>query len=207
VRQFDQRVAAELRGRAGVRRASLHFHHAERGTAGAEQQPVVHGGGRRLGRLTGQHHIMLVRQFGNDFAGADRADFFIGIERHRQFCVIAPAGVVQDFQRMQDHRKAALVVGDSGSIDVVAVDAPRLRREDALLIHGVHMADQHQLFTAGAREGADHHVGTGAAAGLAPLRLRAQRLQPRLGEIGHLLEALDVAAAGFNQHHLVQRLD
>jgi len=46
-----------------------------------------------------------------------------------------------------------------------------------------------------------------AARGLAPLRRGAKGLQPCLGEASHFCKALEVAAAGFDQHHLAQRID
>ena len=108
---------------------------------------------------------------------------------------------------MQDHRDAALVVGDAGPVDAVAIDPIGLGGEDAVLIDGVHMRDQHQLSGAGAFKGADHHVGAGAARRLAPLGLGTQRLQPCLGELGHAGKAGDIAAAGFDHHHLAQGVD
>jgi hypothetical protein len=69
------------------------------------------------------------------------------------------------------------------------------------------MRDQHQLPAAGPVEGADHDVGSGAARRLAPLGLRSQRLQPRLGEIGHLRKPFDVGAPGLDHHHVAQRID
>ena len=145
---------------------------------------------------------MLVGYLSNQFARADRTDLFVRIEQHRQFGVVAPAGLAENLQRMQDHCDAALVVGDARPVDAVAIDAIGLGGEDAALIDGIHMGDQHQLFAAAAFERPDHDIGPGAARRLAPLGLGSQRFQPRLGEVGHFGEAFDVGAARFDHHHV-----
>ena len=207
MRKLDQRVAAELWCGAGMRRAALHFHLAGGGAAGAEQQGIVLRRGCGHRRLAGQYKVVLIGELGNQLARADRADLLVGIEQHGELGIVAPFHFREDLQRMQDDGDAALVVGDTRPIDALAVDAPRLAGEDAALIDGVHVRHQHQLHVARTLERADHDIGAGAARGLAPLGFGAQRLQPRLGKVGHFGEPFEVGAAGFDHHHVAQCLD
>jgi hypothetical protein len=74
---------------------------------------------------------MLVGERRDDLAGADRADLLVRVDQHGQRVVVLPAGVVQDLHGMQHHRQAALVVGDAGAVDLVALDLVRLGLQDA----------------------------------------------------------------------------
>ena len=107
---------------------------------------------------------------------------------------------------MQDHCDAALVVGDAGAVQLVAVLAVRLGREDALAVHRVHVRNQQKALLAGAGERAlDQFAGAGAR--LDPLGHGAEGTQPRLDVVAHALEPSRVGRAGFDEHHVAQRVD
>ncbi len=150
--------------------------------------------------------VVLVGQRRDQLARADRADLLVGIEQHRDPRVVLPAGVVQDLQRMQDHRDAALVVGDAGAVELVAVEPVRLGRQRVGRIDRVHVRHQHQALLAGAVERALDDRARSLRA-LDPFGLRAELLQAPLGVVGHLRQAFDVRAAGLDHHHVLQRLD
>jgi hypothetical protein len=88
-----------------------------------------------------------------------------------------------------------------------AIDMIGLAGKNAALIDRIHMRDQHQLSRACPLECTDHDVGAGARRGLLPPRRSAQRLQASVREVGHFREALDIAAAALDHHHVAQRLD
>jgi hypothetical protein len=54
---------------------------------------------------------------------------------------------------------------------------------------------------------ADHDVGARTRRRLAALGLEAQRLEPAVEKRGHFREAIDVGAAGLDQHEALQRVD
>ncbi|MCY1239651.1 hypothetical protein D9M72_524610 [compost metagenome] len=148
---------------------------------------------------------MLRGQRGNGFAGADRTHFLVRVEQHGDLRVVAPALVLQDLQRMQDDRNAALVVGNAGAVEPVALLADRLRRQRVFRIDRVHVGDQHDAALAVAGKRALDH-GARALGDRHAFHLGAQRLQPLLGVAGHPGQALRVGAAGFDRHHLLERL-
>jgi hypothetical protein len=207
VRELVQRIAAQLGRGARVRCAALHFHRGLRDAGRAEQQRLALGhrlGGRRLER---QHRVVQVGRGGDEFARAHRAHFFVGVHQHGERVVVAPARIGQDLERGQHHRDAALVIGDAGAVDAVAVHLVGLAAEDARRIHRVHVALQHDLALAGALERADDDVGARAGFCLATLGLEPRCLQAPLDHVGHLEQALDVQAARFDLHHLLQVVD
>jgi hypothetical protein len=64
---------------------------------------------------------VLLGELRDRLARRRRADLLVVVEEHRELRVVAPAGVLQDRQRMEDDGDAALVVGDPGTVELVAV--------------------------------------------------------------------------------------
>ena len=105
----------------------------------------------------------------------------------RDLGIVAPAGRAQDRQAVQDHRQAALVVGDAGAVEALALLLDRLGGQDAGPVHSVLGGHQHQLalaaalqparsVCAGAQPGARQHAGQAHAV---PQRQRlAQHTSP-----------------------------
>ncbi len=173
---------------------------------GHEQHALVLGHCLGGGGLVGQHHVVRVAERGDGFARAVGADFLVGVEQHRQARIVRPAGVAQDGQRMQDHRDAALVVGNAGPVELVAVQPVRFGGEDALAVDGVHVRDEQEVALAGAGEAALDHLARPDARRDA-LGHGAQCAQPGFDVVGHALQAGGVLRTGFDRHHLAQRLN
>ena len=97
---------------------------------------------------------MLIGQAGDQLARADRTHLLIGVCENGECVVVAPAGVLQDLQRGQNHRQAALVVSDPGTVQAIALDLVGLAGKDAGLVDRVHVGLQHDLALARAFEDA-----------------------------------------------------
>jgi len=206
VRELDQRVAAGVWRSAGVRRAARDFHRHDRGSGGAEQQPF--GARDRLGarRLAREDDVVLAGEPCDRLARSGRADLLVLVEQDGDLRIVAPAGVLQDRERMEDDRDPALVVGDPRPVELVAVAAVRLRRESPGRIDRVHVGDQHQLLRPRSGQGAAHHRAVPAGAG-DPLGARADVAQAPLDVVGQLRQARGVRAPRFDRDHVLEARD
>ena len=108
---------------------------------------------------------------------------------------------------MQDHRDAALVVGDAGAVELVAVLLVGLALQDAGLVHGVHVGLQHDLLRAAAGQCADHGVGAGTDRRLAALGLEAERRQSRIEQRRQLGQTHRIGTAGLDRDQRLERFD
>ena len=174
--------------------------------AAPSSRPSVLRTALAAGRLGREHVIVLLGELGDRLARRRRADLLVVVEEHRELRVVAPAGVLQDRQRMEDDGDAALVVGDPGAVELVAVLAVRLAGERAGRVDRVHVGDQHELPRAAAAEAALDHRPR-AARRRDPFGACAERLQARLDIAGHLREAGGVGAARLDEHHVLQAGD
>ncbi len=206
VREFIECVAAQLRRGTRMRGAALHVQRGRSNACRGQQQRLALHDHRARRRLAGQHYVVLLREFCNGVAGTERAHFLIRVEQHGDLRIVLPPGRLEDRQRMQDDRDAALVVGDAGAVQAVAVQFDRLGGQRVGPVDRVHMRDQHDAALAGAGQRALDHGAWALRHGDA-LSSRAQRLEACFCEAGHLRQAGRIGAAGLDRHHVLERLD
>ena len=116
-------------------------------------------------------------------ARSGRADLLVAVDEHGEQAVVARcSSALQHRHRVHRQRHAALVVGDAEAVGAIALDAERLPRRRAALVHRVHVREQQDAAGAGAAE-ARHD-------GLA--RLRRRVLEP--GHVGRRRHDLHLAA-------------
>ncbi len=165
---------------------------------------AIGGGGYRVAirRFVGENVIMLAGEFGDQCLRARRAHLLVRIEEHSDRAVVVELLVAQQLERMQDHRHAALGIGDTRPVGALPVHAERAFGGAAFGEHGVVVDHQQEVLAALALQGGDDIVPY-RGRGRSGAHLGSQCLQALDQHLADRGQPLFLAGAGIHGYQLL----